>query len=690
MSYKYSPLKLATGPNGEFRLLTILPGLEGENIKCMLKNASISSPPRYEALSYTWGDPKGVESKFPVKGNPNQSFTIAVNGQHAEVRYNLNAALFQLRHQTEPRVVWIDAICIDQRNDSEKSEQVQLMARIYSQASKAIIWLGEDDEYVDIAFDTSEQFCWVVKVRVWQYCSEKLRLPLSEITEDMVAALIESEKGRSSELPESPFTSLKRDTSNLLRAFSTIPVDFSNATDLVRMASDKFGQDSLPAHMLSNQRKLSEYPGWHERIEALEEVFWKRNYWHRLWVVQELMSATETLLLSGKRQMDGTIVHCFLLAIHRGQGSGGSLLLSNCDRDAADKLQFSLTWFYIPELWKGVYQTFYTTWSVYFLMVCSEPRDHIYALLSIVRPIDITIDYSQPVVDVFTDATRSIIAQEQHLNILCINKNIHGAEGPNSQDHFLYELPSWVLNYAGHHPILRLINSSRPEEGQYYRGGGPMKAPNSIAGARVHGSLEIYGSFCGKIVSASDRVPDWGEYEKIMGTAEQFRRHFLLVTETKDLLNNQNEEEFWRVIVGDLYDESPDVRKRIEWNAQARSNLLQDINLAKVSKMPTRLLQTVRLTLVGTNFCTTTSNSVAVVYGNVQVGDDIFIARGAALPFIIRAVKNNGSTDAVGSTHNTSRLYSFVGGSYVHGSMDGQILEEREAKGIPDETVVLV
>jgi hypothetical protein len=59
---------------------------------------------------------------------------------------NLEAALRQLRDPQEDRVFWIDAICINQEYDKEKSQQVPMMAQIYSQAANVRIWLGKDEE----------------------------------------------------------------------------------------------------------------------------------------------------------------------------------------------------------------------------------------------------------------------------------------------------------------------------------------------------------------------------------------------------------------------------------------------------------------------------------------------------------------------------------------------------------------
>lgn len=55
---------------------------------------------------------------------------------------NLVAALVHLRYLTEPRVLWIDALCIDQQNESERSSQVARMSDIYRLADRVVIWLS--------------------------------------------------------------------------------------------------------------------------------------------------------------------------------------------------------------------------------------------------------------------------------------------------------------------------------------------------------------------------------------------------------------------------------------------------------------------------------------------------------------------------------------------------------------------
>ncbi|KAL3587424.1 hypothetical protein FPOAC2_13321 [Fusarium poae] len=70
------------------------------------------------------------------------SQSISIDGCDLSVRENLYAALSHLRDRSIERIIWIDAICINQGDLKEKGQQVQSMAKIYSKASRVIVWLG--------------------------------------------------------------------------------------------------------------------------------------------------------------------------------------------------------------------------------------------------------------------------------------------------------------------------------------------------------------------------------------------------------------------------------------------------------------------------------------------------------------------------------------------------------------------
>jgi Heterokaryon incompatibility protein (HET) len=76
-------------------------------------HANLETFSPYEALSYTWGNPKTSRNMHPLSPNADQVYSIRLGDGCAYIKYNLEAALQHLRSETQPRTLWIDALCID-------------------------------------------------------------------------------------------------------------------------------------------------------------------------------------------------------------------------------------------------------------------------------------------------------------------------------------------------------------------------------------------------------------------------------------------------------------------------------------------------------------------------------------------------------------------------------------------------
>ena len=140
-AYKYRPLDL----NGSsIRLLKLLKGNFGDDIQCKLIDGWIEESIPYDALSYTWG-------------RTGKAATITVDGITMGVTLNVYEALQQIRSEDESRYLWIDAICIDQDNIQERGHQVQQMSRIYQNAERVVIWLGQGTKETDRVMDSMKQ-----------------------------------------------------------------------------------------------------------------------------------------------------------------------------------------------------------------------------------------------------------------------------------------------------------------------------------------------------------------------------------------------------------------------------------------------------------------------------------------------------------------------------------------------------
>ena len=162
----YSPL--SSGAR-EIRLLVLHPALRPSwDVKCdLIKTAldphtsardrlwarydyGVRQPinlarPLYEAVSYVWGDQSNTRS-------------IRLNGRDVQVTENLDAALRSLRRPTSRRLLWVDALCINQANLVEKSSQVKLMRDIFETAEQVIVWLGPETPQDEDAFKFARVF----------------------------------------------------------------------------------------------------------------------------------------------------------------------------------------------------------------------------------------------------------------------------------------------------------------------------------------------------------------------------------------------------------------------------------------------------------------------------------------------------------------------------------------------------
>jgi hypothetical protein len=127
----------------EIRLISLRPGIYSDPLECELIRTSLAKPLKYEKLSYTWGNPELVSQ-------------VLVNGHELHIHGSLDIALRHLRLKDSPRILWTDAICINQANTSERSSQVAMMAQVYETEGAVLVWLGpsSDDSHLAVGLLT--------------------------------------------------------------------------------------------------------------------------------------------------------------------------------------------------------------------------------------------------------------------------------------------------------------------------------------------------------------------------------------------------------------------------------------------------------------------------------------------------------------------------------------------------------
>ncbi|KAM0169103.1 hypothetical protein ACHAPF_010289 [Botrytis cinerea] len=146
MSHYYGTSSLRD--TNSIRLLCLMPSEDlTAPIECRLHIYPLEKSNKathiYQALSYVWGNSETFQS-------------VIIDEKPLLVTANLHAALLQLRDRTFERIIWVDAICINQKDEEEKSHQIGLMAKIFGLADRVIVYLGE-------AADDSDQALKIIR-----------------------------------------------------------------------------------------------------------------------------------------------------------------------------------------------------------------------------------------------------------------------------------------------------------------------------------------------------------------------------------------------------------------------------------------------------------------------------------------------------------------------------------------------
>lgn len=159
-AFTYLPLN-----ESEIRLLQLDISIDttAELIRCEVRTFPRNESPPFTALSYTWGS--GVtneyiilnKSRFAITSNLNLFLKQAV--LHAQDDRYDRLGPFDAKLDKEQgkcgwdgKWLWIDSVCINQRDDLEKSHQVQRMRQLYETANAIVVWLGPSEKNTELGF----------------------------------------------------------------------------------------------------------------------------------------------------------------------------------------------------------------------------------------------------------------------------------------------------------------------------------------------------------------------------------------------------------------------------------------------------------------------------------------------------------------------------------------------------------
>ncbi|KAK0657056.1 heterokaryon incompatibility protein-domain-containing protein [Cercophora newfieldiana] len=251
--------------SSQIRLLAVLPSDQYRGrIECSIERVDLGSPSagEYMALSYMWSDMSAAKE------------SILLNGTTWAVSQNVADCLRRIRHKTDSRRIWIDAICINQVDPAERGHQVGLMRRIYECSTECTVWLGEFDRVQGLDV-SNHAMRWDGDIRDERHVD-------SYVGPDLERRAVE-------ELVEAP------DGGNKNTWETTKEKNLAGAFCLLAWASQNLHLPDIP--LFQDAACLAS-----STPECLQAMSWilSRPYWTRAWIVQEVAVARHVVVQAGR------------------------------------------------------------------------------------------------------------------------------------------------------------------------------------------------------------------------------------------------------------------------------------------------------------------------------------------------------------------------------------------------------
>lgn len=275
LSGLWEPLSKA---NNEIRLLLLKPSAaEDALLKGRLENKSLNQPLHFDAISYAWG---GAQASLPLVLETGDGSVEIPLTEH------VGSALRSLRQSTATIALWIDAVCISQRDRSEREQQIGMLHHIFHRAAEVHVWIGRQSmEPFDILSVRPQPL--ITSSSKFRE-KEADRVPLeSQPTPSFRARLAEITKQRRPEGEQSG----ERTEQQRNEGQTWTSENEKRRRDL--------GGIGHPLALSALRPQVKSTSGFDELMLASHSV-----YWDRLWIVGEIVLARNLVLHYGRNSID--------------------------------------------------------------------------------------------------------------------------------------------------------------------------------------------------------------------------------------------------------------------------------------------------------------------------------------------------------------------------------------------------
>jgi hypothetical protein len=349
-SCQYAPLKYPDS----IRLISLHSGEGASEIQISLREVRSRDEPEYEALSYTWATEDGDTAL---------SSTVYCEGAPIQVTKNCEDALRRLRNRDGERILWVDAICINQADDKERGHQVSQMRDIYSKATQVLIWLGSASDDID----------------------ETSGLPVSGMFMEYIGSMAAEVRRY-----EFPIEDSRND---------------SHSSPLYRE--------------LLSQGYEGVLTGRHGPLYRGFQNITSRSWWGRIWVIQEAAVAKSAILICSEHTADYYDFYTLYRLLEVDSNSQANFAWNTFTQPRRHLGCMHLA--KLPANLKNRLSIVFEVLSSVRLLEASDPRDIIFGILGVSETFKSTLpspDYCKTPTEIYTQVTEAFLSGSQSLDIL--------------------------------------------------------------------------------------------------------------------------------------------------------------------------------------------------------------------------------------------------------------------------------
>lgn len=581
---------------GEFRLIILRPKKQDDPediVRCEMFTCSLRNCPPYFALSYAWGDIS--DTRKILVGREDISIRVSAS---------LESALRALRDLKKSRLLWADAISINQHDPSEKADQVRLMTRIYQKAESVAVWLGPRSGDSDLAMDLINE---VSKgAAITQVITKRTPAPFSEQNFAAVVALFDREYWHRLWVVQEVFNA--RDTSIDVHCGSAmLPWEaFKTASNVFREHKDVLERSFYPGYSNSyyQARSFESYPAVlvNGGPSSLARIGTRAEF-------RNGANLTEPMLFQD------------LLEVMR-----------HCRRK-----------------------------------LTSKAEDKVFGILGVLSEKvrnEIKVDYSIPVKDVYISIFRTIVEKTDSLDILC--ESIHFPTYTNNNN-----LPSWVPDWSHISrvsPIATIHAFSASRKAQVDV---DFTEKNKLRMRAIPlGRIQKHGVAVGTLCTVNDYLMAFLHWRACLSHffddatkdyLQWLKQRFCLALSLDHTLEAYDTPEAWmslcyQVFACTIRDRIPTLQMDHELEQYARKDFQMDYNKRRLF-----IQEHFGSKMMGRCFCITDGRRLGMGTGFMARGDVVVVPLGCSTPVVLRPEGDG---------------YRFVGDVYINGYMDGKAVEE--------------